>query len=330
MPNSTLRQITMLQLIPRRGAGISTEALRQKLEQRGYPISLRSVQRDLIRLSAVFPLHSDEEESPRWRWMEGADGLMAPAHDAFSALTWTLMEEHLEPLLPIAVRQEAQPQFASARKYLQQSPSALITRWNQRVRVIPRAFSLRPPEVPETILEPIYQALFEGKQLEITYRSRGSGKTNTWRTNPHAMVMREGVIYLLMTIEPYSDLRHIVAHRIQSALLLDEPASEVEGFDLDDYIQSGAFSYVESGPIKLKIRLDAYAAEHILESPIARDQTSRTLKDGQIEITASTVDTQQLRWWLTGFGDALEVVEPPQLRKAMAEQARAVAEIYKQ
>jgi predicted DNA-binding transcriptional regulator YafY len=330
MPDSAIRQVTMLQLIPRRYPGISTEELRQKLEQRGYPISLRSIQRDLIRLSAVFPLHSEDEESPRWRWMEGADGLMAPAHDAFSALTWALMEEHLEPLLPIALRQEARPQFVSARKYLEQAPSARARRWKQRVRVIPRAFSLRPPEVPETVLEPVYQALFEGKQLDITYRSRGSGKTSTWRTHPQAMVMREGVIYLLMTIEPYSDLRHIVAHRIRSVSVIDEPVSEPEGFDLDDYIQSGAFSYVETGPVELVIRLQAYAAEHILESPISADQSHRTLSDGRIEIAASTIDTLQLRWWLTGFGDALEVVEPADLRQAMAEQAKAVAAMYKE
>lgn len=330
MPDPTLRQITMLQLIPRRAPGIGSEELRQKLEQRGYPISLRSVQRDLIRLSSAFPLHCEGEESPRWRWMDGADGLTAPAHDAFSALTWTLMEEHLEPLLPIAVRHEAKPQFESARKYLEQSPSARVRRWNQRVRVIPRAFSLCPPEVPETILEAIYQSLFEGKQLEITYRSRGSKKTSTWRTHPQAMVMRQGVIYLLITIEPYSDLRHIVAHRIRSASVIDEPVSEPDGFDLDDYIRSGAFSYVETGPVKLAIRLEAYAAEHILESPISPGQSHRTLSDGRIEITASTVDTLQLRWWLTGFGGSLEVIEPAHLRQAMAEQARALSRRYEE
>ncbi len=328
MSDATLRQITMLQLIPRRAPGITTEDLRRKLDDRGFSISRRSIQRDLNRLSAAFPLQCEGEEHPRWRWIESADGLMAPAHDAFSALTWAIMEEHLEPLLPINVRQEARPLFASARKYLEQAPSARARRWKQRVRVIPRAFSLRPPEVPETVLEPVYQALFEGKQLDITYRSRGSDKTSTWRTHPQAMVMREGVIYLPMTIEPYSDLCHIVSHRIHSASLLDEPVSEVEGFDLDDYIQSGAFSYVESGPVELKIRLDAYAAEHILESPISPDQTSRILEDGRIEFTASTIDTQQLRWWLTGFGASLEVIEPMHLREAMAEQAKAVAAMY--
>jgi predicted DNA-binding transcriptional regulator YafY len=318
----------MLQLIPRRAPGITTEELRRKLEDREFPISLRSVQRDLNRLSAVFPLQCDESEPPSWHWMEGADGLMAPAHDAFSALTWTLIEDHLEPLLPNAVRREANAQFEGARKYLQQSPGKRFKRWSDRVRVIPRAFSLRTPEVPASVLEPIYQSLFEGQQLEITYRSRGSQKTRTWRANPLALVMREGVIYLLVTIEPYTDLRQIVAHRIRFASVIDQAVNEPEGFDLDSYIDSGAFSYVESGPIRLVIRLEAYAAEHILESPISNDQISRILNDGRVEITASAVDTLQLRWWLNGFGEVVEVMEPLELRKAMADQARAVARMY--
>ena len=77
------------------------------------------------------------------------------------------------------------------------------------------------------------------------------------------------------------------------------------------------------------VRVDAYAAEHLLESPISSDQTARTLDDGRVEFTATAVDTKQLRWWLTGFGDALEVIEPRDLRAAMAEQAEAVAEMYR-
>ena len=58
------------------------------------------------------------------------------------------------------------------------------------------------------------------------------------------------------------------------------------------------------------------------------DQTARTLDDGRVEVMATVIDTKQLRWWLTGFSDALEVVEPIGLRKVMAEQARAVAIMY--
>ena len=329
MSDPILRQITLLQLLPRRGAGCTTEELRRRLDERGYGVSLRTVQRDLDRLSVQFPLVREGDTVPRWRWMEGGPDLSIPAQDPYSALTWRLIEQHLEPLLPIALKREAEPRFVAARNYLEQLAGDRFSRWNDRVRIIPRAFSLRTPEVPEAVLAPVYEALFEGVQLEVEYRSRGRAEPGKWRLHPLGLVLREGVIYLLVTIEQFTDLRQLVAHRILSARVIEAVAKEPEGFDLDAYIAAGGFSYVETGTIRLVLRVDAYAAEHLLESPISSDQAARTLDDGRVELTATVVDTKQMRWWLTGFADALEVVEPRDLRKAMAEQAQAVAEMYR-
>lgn len=64
MPDTTLRQITMLSLVPRRPPGITTEALRSALAARDFDVNLRTVQRDLVRLSVPFPLVSRTRRSP--------------------------------------------------------------------------------------------------------------------------------------------------------------------------------------------------------------------------------------------------------------------------
>jgi predicted DNA-binding transcriptional regulator YafY len=40
------------------------------------------------------------------------------------------------------------------------------------------------------------------------------------------------------------------------------------------------------------------------------------------------LDTLQLRWWLLGFGDQVEVVAPKSLRQEFAETARNMAGYY--
>jgi predicted DNA-binding transcriptional regulator YafY len=40
------------------------------------------------------------------------------------------------------------------------------------------------------------------------------------------------------------------------------------------------------------------------------------------------LDTQQLRWWLLGFGDGVEVMKPAKLRREFRDMARGMAEIY--
>jgi len=328
MPDSTLRHIKMLELIPRRPPGITAPELRGRLSDRNFDVNLRTVQRDLNYLSSVFPIASDGERPQYWFWPADVTPLSIPAQDAHSALMWRLIEEHLRPLLPRAVQRDAEPQFATARAYLESLGEGKVSRWKDRVRVIPRAFQLQVPEIPDEVMAAIQDALFQRRQLQVEYRSRGAAKTKSWRAHPLGMVLREGIVYLLATIEDYEDLRQLVAHRIDSASVIDEPVQEPEHFDLDAYIKSGGFSYVETGPIRLRMRVDPYAAEHILESPIAPDQKSKTLPDGRTEFTATVVDTKQLRWWLTGFGDALEVMGPSDLRKAMADQARTVHDLY--
>ena len=329
MSDSTLRHIKMLELIPRRQPGLTASELKVRLAERDFEIDLRTVQRDLNYLSRVYAILSEGERPQRWFWALDAMALSLPAQDAHSALMWRLIEEHLRPLLPRAIQRDAEPQFAAARAYLETLGEGKVARWKERVRVIPRAYQLQVPEIPADVMTAVQDALFQGCQLQVEYRSRGAGRSKSWRAHPLGLVMREGIMYILATIEDYTDLRQLVAHRVLSASVVDEPVQEPEGFDLDAYIAAGGFSYVETGPIRLKIRVDPYAAEHLLESPISSDQKSRPVPDDRIEFSASVVDTNQLRWWLTGFGDAVEVIEPVELRKAMAEQAEAVTRMYR-
>lgn len=63
-----LRQIALLQLIPRAPRRISTTTLQEKLRDWGFEIDVRSLQRDLNRLVALdFPIerHDWPSESPR-------------------------------------------------------------------------------------------------------------------------------------------------------------------------------------------------------------------------------------------------------------------------
>jgi len=329
MSESTLRHVKMLQLIPRRPPGLTAGELRTRLGERDFDFNLRTVQRDLNYLSSVFPITSEGERPQYWFWAVDAQALSIPAQDAHSALMWRLIEEHLKPLLPRAIQRDAEPQFAAARAYLESLGKGKVSRWKDRVRVIPRAFQLQVPQIPDEVMAAIQEALFQRRQLKVEYRSRGASKSKSWRANPLGMVLREGIVYLLATIEDYEDLRQLVAHRVVSAAVIDEAVREQEGFDLDDYIRQGGFAYVEGGPVRLRLRVDPYAAEHLLESPISSDQKSKLLPDGRVELTARVIDTKQLRWWLTGFGDALEVVSPAELRNAIAEQAEAVAEMYR-
>ncbi|HGM7185618.1 hypothetical protein [Pseudomonas aeruginosa] len=59
--DTLLRQLTLLRLIPEYPRYISSHTLHEKLHDRGYRVELRTVQRDLNRLSAPFSLTSSKK-----------------------------------------------------------------------------------------------------------------------------------------------------------------------------------------------------------------------------------------------------------------------------
>lgn len=75
---ATLRQWATLRLIPKPPRTISTRALHERLTGHGYEVTKRTVERDLSKLSTVFPLTSDQAGNElRWGWVPGARlGLM--------------------------------------------------------------------------------------------------------------------------------------------------------------------------------------------------------------------------------------------------------------
>lgn len=310
MRDTSLRLMAMLKIIPRRPPGITSRELKEKLERRDYEVSKRTVERDLVRLSGQFPLTSEGSHPEYWSWMPGAAEQAIPGHDPMSALTWQLVEEYLQPLLPLSVREELEPQFKSARNFLRDSGSEKLRRWKHRVRYLPRAMPLPPPKIPSEVLDAVYTALLEGRQLEVRYRSRGQTKGRPLTLNPLALVVRETVYYLVAVVEPFEDTVHTALHRMSRPKLLQTAVREPQGFNLDAHIEEGRFQYASGRVVRLVARFDEYAAQALLEAPMSEDQDSRALEDGRIEISATVMESSQLLWWLLGFGSNVSAYEP--------------------
>ncbi len=330
MPDTTLRQITMLRLVPRREPGITTEQLRKSLADRDFDVNLRTIQRDLVKLSAQFPLTCDETDPLRWYWAPHAEAVTLPGHDPLSALSWQMIAQHLQPILPRSLLREIEPHFAAARGFLEASSDGKLQRWTQRVRLLPRTMQLMAPEIPKDVLDAVYQGLLEQRQVEVEYTSRDREHPIQLTLHPLALVVRDQIHYLLATVLNFTDIRQLVLHRMNSARLLDEPAKEPSNFDLDDYIQQGGFDYASGQKINLIARFEPYAAKALLETPLSSDQSHKTLENGDIEIHATVNDSDQLRWWLMGYGSGVEVVAPKHLREKLRNDAETLVLLYSQ
>ena len=329
MPDTSLRLLTLLKLVPRRPPGITCRTLQERLRDRDFDVTLRTIQRDLEKLSGPFTLVSDEGHPARWAWLPGSPDQTLPGHDPFSAMTWRLVEDHLQPLLPRTLREEIEPQFRAARQFLAESGSRRLGRWRDRVRALPRTMPLKAPEIDPGVMDAVYGALLEANQLKVSYQSRKADHPRAMTVNPLGLVVRDSIHYLLVTVEPYTDVIQMVLHRMADARMTDDPAREPEGFDLDRYIKEGGFEYAAGPLIQLVARFNDDAGLHLLESPLSDDQITTDLGDGCVEIRATVRESAQLHWWLLGFGKRVEVIAPKALRQGIGDEIQTLAKRYK-
>ena len=82
------------------------------------------------------------------------------------------------------------------------------------------------------------------------------------------------------------------------------------------------------GEIRLDALFDAEAAAHLRETRLSARQILRYCPDGRVRVAATVRDTLQLRWWLQGFGEQVEVIGPESLREEFAETAQEMHRLY--
>lgn len=318
MNDTLLRHWCMLRNVPRYPHRISAADLKNRLAAAGFETSLRTIQRDLIKLSATLPLLADDSKPQGWSWEANAPQLDLPTLGPQAALVFHLAERYLQPLLPASTLDFLSPWFRTASGVLDNQGNGLSV-WRDKVRVLAPRLPMQPPVVNSDIQSIVTQGMLLNRRIAVSYRARGTKEDKEYEVNPLGLVLRDQVIYLVCTLREYQDVRQLVLNRMLSAQLLDMPARSLEGFDLDQYIAKGEFGmpFENGGTIKLVADFDRAVATMFIERPLEANQVVEEIDDKTVRLTATVPDTKEFRRWLLEFGARAEVIEPKSLRNEM-------------
>lgn len=330
LPDVLARLIRMLGLIPRAGRGkVSAPELKEKLTALGFQVSIRSVQRDLQKLSGPLDLQNDGAKPAGWSYKPHARPLVPPALGEGDALTLYLVERYVAPVLPRHLLRELRPRFEEAQRVLDhRRPEGS---WVRRVATLPSWQPLLPPDVPADVIDVVYESLLRRRRFEVEYRSSDSRQWRRHQLSPLGLVNRDGVLYSVATAWDYRDARQWALHRMRKAAPSKVPLVEPPGFTLERYIAEGEFDWPVGGrPVHLKLKVDSWVARQLQDRRLSQDQKIVFLKDEEhARVIATVKDTEQLRWWILSFGDSIEVQAPRPLRDAVARRLRAAVQPYK-
>lgn len=322
------RYCEILRLIPRQPNSISTPEIINRLINQGYKVSERMIQRDLEKMcsSKLFPFSSTLDTNPLcWYWPTDSTKFLIPRMEPEEALTLKLVEQYMFPLFPISAQDNLSAYFKLAENVLNSSP---LADWANKVQVVPDSFNLLPPEIAPEIIIGVYSAIFNKKQFKAVY-IRQDGEKKEHEFNPLGLVFRDKAIYLVASLWDYKDIKQFALHRFKEAEVIDKATVIPDNFTLSDYIDQGEFSFprVSNKYINLVIKVDPYLMRHLSEFRLSLDQKIKAV-EGECQVSAKVLDSEQLRWWLRSFGSAVEVLKPESLRDEFVQEISNLKLMY--
>ncbi len=309
-PNSQETLILALELlrrIPRRRL-ITAKELEIQLREAGIKRNIRTIQRQLEVLSEHFDIIRDDRSKPYgYKWKECAKGISVPMLSEQESLLLALSEQYLRNLLPSSVMKSMDGFFQQAQQNLGHTTKAKSSRaWLSKVRVVSATQPLLAPHIKPGILDELSNALYSNCWLNVDY-CNSSGKRGNFDVMPLGLAQQETRLYLVCRFEGFDNERNMALHRIEAAKAGTRKFERPKEFSLKTYDADGRFGFGEGNMIKLSFTIEKESGAHILESPLSEDQEYKDL-GSKYQITASVVETDQLDWWLRGFGDRVSKI----------------------
>ena len=180
-------------------------------------------------------------------------------------------------------------------------------------------------------LATIARAVWEQRRLQITYGR--NGKTVQRILQPLGIVLKAGVWYLIAEVD--GDFRTYRVARIDTVEETDARFDRPADFDLVSWWENSSAQFEQSlRTVQVRIRLSPLgvrALPAVLDDAAvaALEQAGPPQADGWTTVTVGLEEPHIAASQLIGLGDEVEVLAPPEVRKAFAEMVRRMAERHR-
>ena len=323
------RQWTMLRLIPRHPRKISATDLTERLNELGYAINKRTVERDLKMLEELFGLVADDRSRPYgWQWGSESQTMDIPSLDDSQALMLSVAEPFVSSLLPAPVLDALKPILGAARRKLKENVGAKqLKAWPAKIYSTPPTQPMISARVLPAVQSVVGMALLLDQWLRIQYKKRGVTTSATFEVQPLGLVTRGPMVYLICRFRGHTDERTIALSRFEQVEMLPETFGRPDEFSLKSFVEQGRMGFGDSKLTQIKLRFERQRGEQFIETPLSSDQVVQD-EGKSILVTASIPLTPDFKRWILGYGAEVEVIEPASLRRDVLRILHKTRDLY--
>lgn len=183
-------------------------------------------------------------------------------------------------------------------------------------------------------LHTITDAWARRRVVRLSYQSARSARAKMVEVEPYFLepVPTSSSTYLVGYSRTHGDVRVFKVERVQSAHIVadtyeipaDMTPQRLLGRAWGIAFKEGALGDV----VTVVLRFDPSVARRVMESRWHPSERVRRQPDGSVRFEVTLGSTMEILPWILSWGPAVEVLEPPELRAQVAEEARRTAARY--
>lgn len=349
----SVRLFALYQCLPRSEAdAVSLTELMQNYgdDPGNYTNERKNLENDLIGLNQIFNDVFYSEALVRFpAWGQNISGKTARFYieptfniDIINEQTvffWEMLDKYTSNYLPVSFKQGIKDKLTQLRRQdkdsFHQSP---LGQWQDHLITLPSI--VQAPKLDSEVLASIHQALLQSRQLRIRYQNKWEGHPTQRVVYPKGLIFIDNMIYLT-GFNPTDDHindgillkahRNFAVNRITEAVVIDKPIPDWIGqdaFSLHNLRKLGRLEPTDDLQIKLVLKVQRYACQHLYERPLSIDQSITAIDDTWNQVSATVANTYRLQDWLVSMSQLAMVVEPLVLKTVIIERLHSALELY--
>jgi predicted DNA-binding transcriptional regulator YafY len=191
-----------------------------------------------------------------------------------------------------------------------------------------RDVEMELPPHRRSLYETVLEALANRRQIRVWVLDEDGTTVTFTKVSPYRLVL-DGPLWYLIGRSSFHRCVHVFRlPRIRRVELTNEAYTIPIRFNLARFL--GGAWLVERGPapVEVVLQFSKRLAPEIQEQMCHPSQRITMLENGRLELQLRLEGIQEVKGWILGFGDQVEVVSPPELRDQVRDQALRIAQMH--
>ena len=223
-----------------------------------------------------------------------------------------------------------EPVYSAALKLESNLPGPL----RQEVRRSLRSIKIRMNQVGHLsgkadVYHALVSAIEKRRVVELQYDSLTEWESITTKLRPYQLVFSRRSWYVIGRSSLHREVRIFNLSRVISLVTLREQFRIPKSFELDQYLGNAWHLIPSPGrDSHVRVRFKSLVARNVAEVIWHKTQQTKFLPDGSLDFRVTVSGLNEIAWWILGYGDQAEVLQPARLRRLIAQRAQNVAAMY--